>query len=113
MASSFAATVGSGRLVAKIGRDGSLISLAGPHLDHELIEGRIHGVVESVTGNRSLSGRGWKHELNYLRGTNVLRLISTHSTAGIVERRLVAAGDSLRMAYGAEADNVTVVWEGR
>src|ERR1700682_4047344 len=113
MTSSFAATVGNGRILAKISRDGSLISLAGPHLDHELIEARIHGVVESVTGNRSLSGRGWKHELNYLRGTNVLRLISTHSTAGIVERRLVAVGDSLRIAYRSEDDNVTVGWDGQ
>jgi hypothetical protein len=87
MSGSFAATVGNGRILARIGRDGSLMSLATPHLDQQLIDARIHGVVEAVTGNRSLSGKSWKHTLNYVRGTNVLRVISSHSTAGTVERR--------------------------
>jgi glycosidase len=111
MSGSFAATVGNGRILARIGRDGSVISLATPHLDKQLIEARIHGVLESVTGNRSLSGKSWKHKLDYLRGTNVLRVISTHSTAGIIERRLVAIEESLRFAYRA-AGNVTVGWDG-
>ena len=110
MSGSFAATVGNGRILARIGRDGSVMSLAAPHLDQQLIDARIHGVVESITGNRSLSGRGWKHKLDYLRGTNVVRVISTHSTAGTVERRLVAVGESLRVAYRS-AGNVTVGWD--
>ncbi|GAC1675977.1 MAG: hypothetical protein PVS3B2_18360 [Candidatus Dormibacteraceae bacterium] len=111
MSGSFAATVGNGQILAKIGRDGSIMSLAAPHLDKELIDARIHGVVESVSGNRSLSGKSWKHQLNYLRGTNVLRVISTHATAGDVERRIVAIGESLRFAYRFTGDG-TVGWDG-
>jgi glycosidase len=110
MSSAFAATVGNGRVLARIARDGSILSLAGPRLDRQLIEARIHGVVEAVTGNRSLSGKSWRHEPDYLRGTNVLRIVSTHSRAGAVERRLVAIGDSLRFAYRAPG-NVTVGWD--
>src|SRR6266851_7374515 len=110
MSGSFAATVGNGRILARIGRDGSLMSLAAPHLDQQLIEARIHGVVESATGNRSLSGKSWKHKLDYLRGTNVLRVISTHLTAGTIERRLAAVEESLHFAYRS-AGNVTVGWD--
>jgi glycosidase len=111
MSGSFAATVGNGRLLARIGRDGSVISLAAPHLDQQLIAARIHGVVESRAGDRSLSGKSWKHRLDYLRGTNVLRVISTHATAGTIERRLVAVDETFRLAYRA-ADNMTVGWDG-
>src|SRR6266851_5002607 len=110
MSGSFAATVGNGRILARIGRDGSLMSLAAPHLDQQLIDARIHGVVESATGNRSLSGKSWNHKLDDLRGTNVLRVISIHSTAGTVERRLAAVEESLRLAYRS-AGNVTVGWD--
>jgi glycosidase len=111
MSSSFAATVGNGLILARIARDGSIISLATPHLDQQVVQSRIHGVVESRTGNRSLSGQSWKHNPNYLRGTNVLRVISTHATAGTVERRLVAVGESLRFAYRS-SDSGTVGWDG-
>ena len=111
MSGSFAATVGNGRILARIGRDGSLMSLAAPQLDHELIQSRIHGVVQAVTGDRSLSGKSWKHKLDYLRGTNVLQVVSTHATAGTIERRLAAIDDSLRVAYRS-ADNVVVGWDG-
>src|SRR5258708_35882315 len=86
------------------------MSLAAPHLDQQLIDARIHGVVESATGNRSLSGKSWKHKLDYLRGTNVLRVISIHSTAGTVERRVAAVEESLRFSYRS-AGNVTVGWD--
>jgi len=111
MSGSFAATVGNGRILARIGRDGSLMSLAAPQLDHELIQSRIHGVVQAVAGDRSLSGKSWKHKLDYLRGTNVLQVVSTHATAGTIERRLAAIDDSLRVAYRS-ADNVVVGWDG-
>ncbi len=95
MSGSFAATVGNGRILARIGRDGSLMGIAAPHLDHQLIEARIHGVVELADGPRSLSGRAWKHKLEYVRGTNVLRVRSSHSHGTTVERRLAAIGESL------------------
>jgi len=110
MSSSFAAIVGNGLVLARIARDGSIMSLAGPRLDQQLIEARIHGVLESRTGNRSLSGKAWKHKLEYFRGTNVLRVISRHETAGIVDRRLAAVGECLRFAYRASG-NVTLGWD--
>ena len=45
-----AATVGNGRILARIGRDGSLISLCAPHLDHELIETHMYAVVRRPDG---------------------------------------------------------------
>ena len=110
MSGSFAATVGNGQILAKIGRDGSLMGIAAPHLDHELIDARIHGVVESAGGPRSLSGRAWKHRLEYVRGTNVLRVRSSHSDGTKVERRLAAIGESLRVAFRSESD-VKVGWD--
>ena len=110
MSGSFAATVGNGRILARIGRDGSLMSLASPHLANELIEARIHGVVEPAAGPRSLSGKSWKHKLDYVRGTNVLRVRSSHSNGTTVERRLAAIGDSLRSAFRAE-DGTAVAWD--
>ncbi len=38
MSARFVATVGNGRLLAKIGADGSLLSLCAPHLDIELLQ---------------------------------------------------------------------------
>src|ERR1700682_1311498 len=110
MSSSFAAIVGNGLVLARIARDGSIMSLAGPRLDQQLIEARIHGVLESRTGNRSLSGKAWKHKLEYFRGTNVLRVISRHETAGIVDRRLAAVGECLRFPPRASG-NVTLGWD--
>ena len=110
MSGSFAATVGNGRILARIGRDGSLMGIAAPHLDHQLIEARIHGVVESAGGPRSLSGRAWKHKLEYVRGTNVLRVRSSHSHGTTVERRLAAIGESLHSAFRAE-DGTEVGWD--
>src|ERR1700687_72611 len=110
MSSSFAATVGNGRVLARIARDGSLISLATPQLDRELIEDRIHGVVVARAGNRSLSGKAWKHKLDYVRGTNVLRIRSSHSNGSTVERRLVAIGESLVSAFRTE-DGTEVAWD--
>src|SRR5712691_1665868 len=110
MSGSFAATVGNGRILARIGRDGSLMGIAAPHLDHQLIEARIHGVGESAGGPRSLSGRAWKHKLDYVRGTNVLRVRSSHSHGTTVERRLAAIGESLLSAFRAE-DGTEVGWD--
>ena len=73
MSARFAATVGNGRLLARIGRDGSLIGLRAPHLDQELVNRTIHLVVAAPPGRRRLGGRGWKHNLEHVRGTNVLR----------------------------------------
>src|SRR5216684_431971 len=80
MSGSFAATVGNGRILARIGRDGSL------------------------------SGRAWKHKLDYVRGTNVLRVRSSHSHGTTVERRLAAIGESLLSAFRAE-DGTEVGWD--
>ena len=110
MSARFAATVGNGRILAKIGRDGSIIALTGPHLGHDLIDAPVRGVVESDAGRRSLSGRSWKHQLDYLRGTNVLRIRSQHPGGAAVERRLVAIGDSLRSAFRSDGD-IKVGWD--
>src|SRR5260370_13881208 len=89
MSARFVATVGNGRLLARIGADGSLIGLCAPHLDAELLEKPAHAVLELGAGRRRrIGGRGWKHRREYVRGTNVLRVISPPTTGISVERRL-------------------------
>src|SRR3989442_5367420 len=73
MSARLAAAAGNGRLIARISRDGSVIGLRAPHLDQELVNRPIHVVVAAPSGRRRLGGRGWKHHLEYVRGTNVLR----------------------------------------
>ena len=46
MSARFVATVGNGRLLAKIGADGSLLSLCAPHLDSELLQRPVHAAIE-------------------------------------------------------------------
>ncbi|TMD90386.1 MAG: hypothetical protein E6I73_07920 [Chloroflexi bacterium] len=110
MSSRFAGTVGNGRILARIGRDGSLIGLKGPHFDLELVDRPVHAVIVLRNGKRRLGGRGWKHHLEYIRGTNVLRVLSRHATGLKVERRLAAIDDCLCSAFrcGEEAE---VAWE--
>jgi cyclomaltodextrinase len=111
MSARFVATVGNGRLLARIGADGSLIGLCAPHLDHELLEKPVHAVLEQGAGRRRrIGGRGWKHRREYVRGTNVLRVLSRHSTGIKVERRLAAIGESLLVAFRCEGD-CKVGWE--
>jgi len=113
MSARFVATVGNGRLLARIGADGSLIGLCAPHLDHELLEKPIHAVLEVGAGRRRrIGGRGWKHRREYVRGTNVLRVLSRHSSGIKVERRLAAIGESLHLACRCDGDCV-VGWERR
>jgi len=111
MSARFVATVGNGRLLARIGADGSLIGLCAPHLDHELLEKPVHSVLELGAGRRRrIGGRGWKHRREYVRGTNVLRVLSRHSTGIKVERRLAAVGESLQLAFRCDGE-CTVGWE--
>jgi glycosidase len=111
MSARFVASVGNGRLLARIGADGSLISLCAPHLEAELLEKPAHAVLEVGAGRmRRIGGRGWKHRREYVRGTNVLRVMSRHSTGIKVERRLAAIGESLLLAFRSEGD-ATVGWE--
>src|SRR5216684_2560616 len=111
MSARFVATVGNGRLLARVGADGSLIGLCAPHLDHELLEKPVHAVLELGAGRRRrIGGRGWKHRREYVRGTNVLRVLSRHSTGIKVERRLAAIGESLHLAFRCDGDH-TVGWE--
>ena len=110
MTARVAATVGNGRILARIGRDGSLISLCAPQLDRELIETHMYAVVKQPGGQRRVGGAGWRHELDYVRGTNVLRVVSSHSTGIKLERRLAAIGESLQTAFRSEADD-EVGWE--
>src|SRR4029077_20770307 len=111
MSARFVAPVGNGRLLGKIGADGSLIGLCAPHLDHELLEKPVHAVLELGAGRkRRIGGRGWKHRREYVRGTNVLRVLSRHSTGIKVERRLAAIGESLLVAFRFDGD-YTVGWE--
>ena len=110
MSSRFAGTVGNGRVLARLGRDGSLIGLRAPHFDVELVDRPIHAVIALHNGKRRLGGRGWKHHLEYVRGTNVLRVLSRHATGLKVERRLAALGDCLRSAFRCEQE-AEVGWE--
>ena len=110
MSARFAATVGNGRLLARIGRDGSLIGLRAPHLDQELIERPIHAVMAAPSEGRRLGGRGWKHHLEYVRGTNVLRVMSRHASGTRIERRLAAIDESLLLAFRVEGE-AHITWE--
>ena len=110
MSSRFAATVGNGRILARIGRDGTLVGLKSPHFDQELVDRPIHAVIVLHNGKRRLGGRGWKHHLEYVRGTNVLRVLSRHASGLKVERRLAAVGDCLCSAFRCEQE-AEVGWE--
>src|SRR5260370_5629206 len=100
MSAGFVATVGNGRLLARIGADGSLIGLCAPHLDAELLEKPAHGVLErGAERRRRIGGPGWKHRRQDVRGTNVLRAMSRHSTGIKVRRRHAPIGESLVLAY--------------
>jgi len=110
MSSRFAGTVGNGRILARIGRDGSLIGLRGPHFDQELVDRPIHAAIVLHNGKRRLGGRGWKHHLEYVRGTNVLRVLSRHATGLKVERRLAAVGAGLCSAFRCDQE-AEVGWE--
>ena len=61
MSARFVATIGNGRLLAKIGADGSLLSLCAPHLDSELLQRPVHATIfarslplPTVATNRAL-----------------------------------------------------------
>jgi len=110
MSARIAATVGNGRILARIGRDGSLISLNAPRLDHDVLETHMYAVVRRPRVHRRIGGAGWKHQLEYVRGTNVLRVVSSHTTGINVERRLVAIGERLQAAFRSEPDT-EVGWE--
>src|SRR4030088_84343 len=110
MTARVAAPAANGRILARIGRDGSLISLCAPQLDHELIETHMYAVVRRPDGLRRIGGAGWKHDLQYMRGTNVLRVVSSHSQGINVERRIAAIGESLQAAFRSDAAN-EVGWE--
>ena len=110
MSARFAGTIGNGRILALLGRDGSLIGLRVRHFEQELVERPLHAVIVSPAGRRRLGGRGWKHHLEYLRGTSVLRVLSRHSTGVRVERRLAAVGDCLCTAFHCDGA-ADVAWE--
>jgi cyclomaltodextrinase len=103
MSTRFAATIGNGLVLARIGRDGSLLA-------HGPVEKRIAAVIKGPDGERHLSGKGWTHELAYLRGTNVLRVRSRHTIGIDVERRLVAIGESVQTAFRASPE-IEIKWE--
>src|ERR1700682_6230615 len=103
MSTRVAATVGNGLVLARIGRGCSLPA-------DGLGEKRIAAVIKGAEGERHLSGKGWSHDLAYLRGTNVLRVRSSHTIGIAVERRLVAIGESLHSAFKAAPD-LEVTWE--
>ena len=105
MSSRFVATVGNGRLLARIGADGSLIGLGAPRLDHETLDKPVHAVLDLGGGrHRRIGGRGWKHHREYVRGTNVLRVMSRHASGIKLERRLAALGEELHLAFRFDDD---------
>jgi glycosidase len=110
MSTRFAAIVGNGRVLARIGRDGSLLALSAPDLGHRLVDKRMAATITGPGESRHLSGTGWTHHLEYLRGTNVLRVRSQHAHGIEVERRLAAIGESVESAFKADHD-IAVGWE--
>jgi len=111
MSARLAATVGNGRFLARVGADGSLLGLSGPQLSQQLLEKPIQAVLAPRGGRRRrLGGRAWTHRLEFVRGTNVLRVISIHSDGTEVERRLAAIGDALCTAYRSTGEE-DLSWE--
>src|SRR5438445_45091 len=105
MSARFVATVGNGRLLARIGADGSLLGLSGPHLDKELLVRPVHATLELPSGRkRRIGGRGWKHRREYVRGTNTLWVMSRHATGIKVERRIAAIDDALCLAFRVDGE---------
>src|SRR5260370_8090570 len=89
MSARFVATVGNGRLLAKIGADGSLLSLCAPHLDNELLQRPVHATIELGSGRkRPVGGRGRQHRPEYVRATNALRVLSRHPAGIKLQRRI-------------------------
>src|SRR3989442_9183266 len=87
MSARFVATVGNGRLLARIGADGSLLGLSGPHLDKELLVRPVHATLELPSGRkRRIGGLGWKHRREEGRGTKTLGGMSRPPTAIKVQR---------------------------
>src|SRR2546427_1502898 len=79
MSARFVATVGNGRLLARIGADGSLLGLSAPHLDKELLVRPVHATLELPSGRkRRIGGRGREHPPEDLRGTNTPWGVSRH-----------------------------------
>src|SRR2546425_8959781 len=71
MSARFVATVGNGRLLARIGADGSLLGLSGPHLDKELLVRPVHATLELPSGRkRRIGGRGREHPRGDVKGAH-------------------------------------------
>src|SRR3989442_14059666 len=87
MSARFVATVGNGRLLARIGADGSLLGLSAPNLDKELLVRPVHATLELPSGRkRRIGGRGWKHRPGDGKGTETPRGMARPATRSKVER---------------------------
>src|SRR5260370_40792153 len=105
MSARFVATVGNGRLLARIGADGSLIGLCAPHLDAELLEKPAHAVLEvGAERRRRIGGRGWEPRREDPRGTSVLRAMAPHPAGIKGQRRLAAIAARQRLALPPQRD---------
>jgi hypothetical protein len=111
--------VGNGRLLAGFDGAGVLRTLTGPHLDYpqHLHSSSLRLDVPGLNGMaRRLNGLGWRHEQDYLPGTNVLRTLSTAPNGLKIEQRAVAIGDALVIGIelcrsGRSPAGVALVWE--
>jgi hypothetical protein len=111
-----AATAGNGRLLAGFDAAGDLKTLCAPHLDHpQHVQDSRFGVAPIGPGAlvQWLRGPRWRHQQDYLSGTNTLRTRSTQATAAIeLDRRVTAVGDALLQGVRLQSRRpVTVHWE--
>src|SRR3989442_12292577 len=95
MSARFVATVGNGRLLARIGADGSLLGLSAPHLDKELLVRPVHATLELPSGRkRRIGGARRKERPRDPSGPNPLPGVSRHT-------HRVKRGQRLAALHGA------------
>jgi glycosidase/tetratricopeptide (TPR) repeat protein len=108
------AIAGNGRLLAGFDAAGSLRTLTGPHLDfpQHIRSSRIGLAAPAKRSTvQWLSGPGWRHQQDYLEGTNILRTRSTRASME-VEQRAAAVGEALLIGLRIRGKGpMALAWE--
>ncbi len=110
--------VGNGRLLAGFDVAGALTTLTAPHIDYPQHVRFSRLGVSAASRNarvRWLNRTGWRHQQDYLRGSNVLRTRSADGAEGLtIEQRAAAVDDALLLGITfvptAQSESVWLTW---
>ena len=112
------AIAGNGRLLAGFDGSGTLTTLTAPHLDYpQHIRLSRLGLTQPgrTAPGQWLDAAGWKHDQDYLLGTNILCTRSLHSVSKLkIEQRAAAIEDMLLIGFRFDSvslEGMTLVWE--